>query len=443
MCALLLLMILPTDLNYASLVTQTTGTEDDTSVLNKVVLLTVLSGSCYFIATRQRLWLAVLRSLNPFYLLFLALTAISLFWSIAPDVTTRHVFRLLVIFLACTAFTLHGWTPGRFQVVMRNLLGALLVGSIVFAIFMPQYGVEKFEDYGAGVSTFRAYGEGVTAIVKPVLRGLTYSKNQIGPLAGLGLIFWLHAWLDKQVKFFWFLVCGGASAVCLYWAHSSTALLASAFSVVMILMLRHWPQWLRRYMPHLILLFSAVVFLYSLVILRVIPGLDILLSPITAMTGKDLTFSSRTSIWEIIAEHIAKHPWIGTGYSAYWTIAPGSPALQVKTLLNFFPGESHNGYLDVQNDLGAIGSLCLLGYMITSLRQSVRLMAIDRSQGSIYLVLLFYVFWSSMSESHWFSAESVLFTVLTLSVCCCARGLLQHEFSAEVVHPLARHARSY
>jgi O-antigen ligase len=436
LCALLLLMILPTNLDFRF--TQTASDENQ-SIVNKVVWITTLFGSCWYIASRQRLWWALLRAVNPFHLLFIALAALSITWSIDPAETARNLFRLLVILLCCTAFTLNGWRADRFQSVMRSLVGALLVGSIIFALVLPKYGIERFPDYTSALrDTYRPYGAGIAPIIQPVLRGLTYSKNQLGPLAGFGVIFWLHAWLDKEAKLFWVLLCGGSALICLYWAHSSTAVLATAFAVVVTLMLRHWPKWLRRYMPHIIAIFSLIIFVYSLVILKLIPQLEFLLSPITALTGKDLTFTNRTAIWQIVGAHIAQHPLLGTGYSAYWIDEPGSPSYVMNTLLAFYPGESHNGYLDVLNDLGIVGGVCLFGYLVVCLRQSLKIMAFDRNQGSLYLVLFFYTFWSSMSESHWFSAESAFFTMFTLAVCTSARTLLQHQFEINSVRAPAR-----
>jgi exopolysaccharide production protein ExoQ len=434
LCALLLVMILPADLNFAALVIQgqntTSGTSEDHSIANRIVWIVVLLGSCWYIASRQRLWLAVIRTINPFYPLFIAVAVMSLAWSIQPAITEQFVFRLVVIMLCCTAFTLYGWRAHRFQDVMRTLLGAFLVGSIIFAVVLPQYGVQQFPDYASALgSTFKTYGpNGLVPNFKPVLRGLTFGKNQLGPLAGFGVIFWFHAWLDKETKFRWSLLCGGASLICLYWSHSTTSVLATAFAVVVMLMLRNWPKWLRRYMAPIVAIVSLVILVYSLVILKLVPQLDFMLTPITALTGKDLTFTDRTPIWQIIGEHIAQHPLLGTGYAAYWVDTPSSPAEIFKTRMFFYPGSSHNGYLDVANDLGVLGSVCLLGYIVVCLRQGLKVMTFDRNQGALYLVLLFYTFWSSMSESHWFSAGSVLFTVFTVSVCAVARTLLQHRF---------------
>ena len=56
---------------------------------------------------------------------------------------------------------------------------------------------------------------------------------------------------------------------------------------------------------------------------------------------------------------------------------------------NFYPTEAHNGYLDVINDLGYVGLVCLLGFLLVFLRQSLALLKIDYKQATLYLALLF------------------------------------------------------
>jgi O-antigen ligase len=427
---LLLLLILPPNLNYGNLLnTQGTalGTEDQ-NLTNKIVLVALLVGSAVLIARRPGLWAAVVRSLNPWYWLSIVLSGVSVLWSIEPTVTVPHVFRLAVAFFCFTAFTLSSWRPDRFPVVMRNLLGAFLVASLAFAVLFPHYGVQAFLDYASVLHSSivpRSYS--LSPDVRAVLRGLTFGKNQMGQLASLGVVFWFHAWLGKEVKLRWILLCGISALICLYWSHSSTSLIAAMFALPFMLMLRHWPKWLRRYTPYLLVGFTLLILGYSLVVLKLIPGLDFLLTPISAMTGKDLTFSSRTQIWDVINAHIIQHPWIGTGYSAYWTESLTSPSNEMQRLLFFYPGEAHNGYLDVINDLGVVGGVILLGYLFAFLRQSIRILSFDRHLGSLYLSLLFHQFFSNLSESHWFNYASVPFMIMSLATCTSARTLLQRR----------------
>jgi O-antigen ligase len=435
----LLLLILPPNLNYdALLITQGTTSDQEQSITSKVVLIGLFVCSCILIARRSRLWAAVVKSLNPFYTLLLLLAAVSVAWSIDASTTMPHVFRLLVAFLCFTAFTLTGWRNDRFASVMRSLLGVFLVASLLFAVLFPRYGVQQFLDYAAVLhSSIVPKSYSLSPDVRAVLRGLTFGKNQMGQLASLGVVFWFHAWLGREAKTLLVALCGGAALICLFWSHSSTSLIAAVFAVPFMLMLRHWPRWLRRFMPYILTLFALLILGYSLVVLRLIPQLDFLLTPITALTGKDLTFTSRTQIWQVVNAHIVQHPIFGTGYSAYWNNKPDSPSQEMQRLVFFYPGEAHNGYLDVINDLGIVGGLCLLGYLFSFLRQSLQIMTFDRHQGSLYLTLLFHQFFSSLSESHWFNWASVSFTIMTLATCTAARTLLQRRFELRAPHSSA------
>ena len=437
-CALFISLIVPPYFDYGSLNTESQAAAATSQNLwNKVIWIALLVGSVYFIGRRPALWREVLRRINPFYLGYIALATLSVAWSIEPGATIPRVFRLLVTLLCFTAFTLSNWRADRFQSLVRTLLGTVLVGSVIFALVAPHYGIQEFQDFAAAVPGRLTRSSALLPTIRPVLRGLTFGKNQMGQLASLGVIFWFHAWLEKSTKTLWILMCGGASVICLYWAHSSTSIIAAAFSIPLMLMLRHWPKWLRRFMPYILVTFSLFMLGYSLVVLKLIPQLDFLLTPITAITGKDLTFSDRTAIWKIIIDHIVANPLLGSGYSAYWVDEPGSPSQAFKTLLDFWPGESHNGYLEVLNDLGAVGGLCLLGFLFTYLRQSIKIMGFDRQQGSLYVVLLFHQFWSSLAESHWFGVDSLSFAVITLAVCTSARTLVQRGFEVSAGRPPA------
>jgi exopolysaccharide production protein ExoQ len=169
----------------------------------------------------------------------------------------------------------------------------------------------------------------------------------------------------------------------------------------------------------------------------VIPGVNTLLAPVISLTGKDTTFSNRAVIWGVIKEHIQAAPVLGTGYGAYWLGPdPRSPSFVFVTLMYFYPTEAHNGYLDVINDLGVVGLLCLLAFLFWFIRQALQLMRIDRNQATLYLALLFQEMVVNMSESEWFSRTNT-FAVLLLASFCLSRAL----FEARLRSQPARSAR--
>jgi exopolysaccharide production protein ExoQ len=104
--------------------------------------------------------------------------------------------------------------------------------------------------------------------------------------------------------------------------------------------------------------------------------------------------------------------------------------------LYFWPSESHNGYLEVVNDLGFVGLIGLLGYIAVYVRQSLRLFTFDRAQGALYLAIFFLQAITNLSESAWFSANGVLpVIIVTLATCALARGLLEQNRARSLQAP--------
>jgi O-antigen ligase len=180
-----------------------------------------------------------------------------------------------------------------------------------------------------------------------------------------------------------------------------------------------------RYTTHFVVAITGVLVLYELVIQNVIPGTNLLLGPLAGLVGKDTSFSARSQIWQIIKDHIALNPWLGTGYGAYWTGAlRSSPSYIFMTSMYFYPAESHNGYLEIVNDFGYVGLIGLAVFIVSFVRQALRLMPWDRSHAVLFLGLLFQAMVVNMQESEWL-ARSDCFTVLALASVSLSRSLLE------------------
>jgi exopolysaccharide production protein ExoQ len=356
-------------------------------------------------------WLEM-KSLNPFFSLFLVLVPLSVLWSADPSATLNRYVSLISIVTVCLAFTLMGWNRTRFQDVVRPVLTTLLIASIIFGILYPQYAIEV--------------GEGT---LKNSWRGLTAQKNQLGMLSSFGVVFWLHAWFYDGRKWWIAFPCIALSIECVLLSRSSTALLSTTLSTLFMLLVMVAPLALRRYMPYIVSTFAVLVVVYALAVLNLIPGTSMLLDPIAELSGKDMTFSNRAVIWDIIKEHIQLAPMLGSGYGAYWTgPVPSSPSYTFLGRMYFYPSQSHNGYLEVVNDLGFVGLICLLGYLVSWVRQSLQLMKFDRGQGVLFLALFFQQAITNLSESTWFAINSAFaIAVATLATFSLSRALLDQR----------------
>jgi O-antigen ligase len=379
------------------------------SSFSRSIRLILLTVSTAILLSRLAMAKQVMRHMNRYFTVFLILVPLSYFWSIRPSSTLARYVSVLSVFEVCLALFVAGTHSQQFQRVLRPIVTLILCGSLVFGMLAPDLAIE----HGLDNSTRNAW------------HGLIVQKNAFGTFASFGVILWAHAWLARQVPAWQGLLFGGSSLACLILSRSTTSLFATVFAVIFLLLLMRSGPALRRYMPYLVGLFTATILTYAIAVLRLIPGVDLLFKPISLITGKDTTFSARSTIWEIIKEHIRYDSYFGSGYGAYWVGPdPTSPSYIFLSRMYFYPSESHNGYLEVANDLGYVGLCVLLGYMITFIRQSLQLMKVDRAQAALYLGLFFVQAIANLSESYWFQANSgFVYIFMTLTTVALARSL--------------------
>jgi len=410
MWVLIVLMIVPEGFEYQNLAAAPTSGD----AFSRLLWLGLLALSAIIVLWRAGLAWVLARMLNPFLPMFVALAVLSIAWSIDPSLSARRLVRMFTIVLACTAFVLTGWHARRCQNVVRPILTVMLLGSILFGLAFPALAIHQE----------------TSAELIGAWRGLANHKNGLGALSCITLIFWFHAWLAREVRLLPALAGGAIAVTCLVLSRSSTSLAATVFVMIFMVALLRSPHGLRPYLPYLVSMLVAALLIYALAILNLIPGLGTLMAPVTLLTDKDMTFTGRTEIWAILAEHIRWHPFLGTGYGAYWTGAPvaGTESYEfVWRMRSFYPGSAHNGYLEIVNDLGWVGLACLIAYILTHVRQCLQLLEIDRHQGALYLALFLQQAITNLSETHWFSVLSVDFVIMTLATTALARGLLEHR----------------
>ncbi len=305
--------------------------------------------------------------MNPYFTAFLLLALLSTLWSIDSGATVARWVTLFSIVIVCFAFGLASWHARRFQAVVRPVLTLLMLGSLIFGLISPDLAIDMNE-----------------GSLKGSWHGLMIQKNQFGQLASFGVIMWLHAYLSKQSKMPYVLVFGALSVACLLLSRSQTSLLATIFSSVLILMMLRMPAGLRRYVPYLVAIFATVVVIYAVAVLKLVPGLDMILAPITSFTGKghDLLESQRDLADREGKCRLASPSRVGLFRLLDRALPP--VALGDLSIAHvFYPSQSHNGYLEVMNDLGFVGLFVLLGYLGMHVRQSLQLMRVDRAQAAL------------------------------------------------------------
>ncbi len=111
------------------------------ALFNKLTWITFLVLPLVLIASRSAATMRVLRATNRYFLALVALAALSVLWSVDSGATASRVTHLFAILFICLAVTVVGWNPSRLQEITRPVLTVLLIGSLIFGLYMPDLAI--------------------------------------------------------------------------------------------------------------------------------------------------------------------------------------------------------------------------------------------------------------------------------------------------------------
>lgn len=342
--------------------------------------------------------LANLRRCNPLLLAFVAWCLVSVLWSPYPVVTLKRVVQLAGFVLVGIAVAAPLGGPRLLLRVLLAVLTALLVASMVVAIAHPLQGV----DYQLGGAW----------------RGIMGQKNTLGAASGICALLWLRELIgERQLP--WPIAAGGLlfALAMMVLAKSSTALLVTWLGMAAYLVLRrrgvalHRPAWVVL-LGGAALLAAAGHFFY--VVAGRLPVWSDLAGIVSAAFNKNADLTGRTDIWELVLMEAQRHPLQGFGYGAFW-LGEGSRSQYVIDALGWIPLQSHNGYLDIFNEVGAVGLVLAAGALAWHAAAVARLLRADRELGALYAALLLMMLVSNMTESEMFRGVVFYNVLLFLS----------------------------
>ena len=193
---------------------------------------------------------------NPF-LPCLALWSIaSVIWSIDPSATLARFFHLSAILLCCLAVSIVNWNPKRFQDALTPVLTVFLAGSLLFALIAPDLASDR------PIPPDTTY----------VLHGLADQKNQLGAFASMGVILWLHRWLNDEARKIYALVGFVIASTCLILSRSDTSILATATICIYMTVALRIGRSKQRYMGRVAGGMAIFTVIYLLLAQGIIPG---------------------------------------------------------------------------------------------------------------------------------------------------------------------------
>jgi O-antigen ligase len=105
--------------------------------------------------------------------------------------------------------------------------------------------------------------------------------------------------------------------------------------------------------------------------------------------GKDLEFNGRTPVWTLAIEKALQQPWIGYGYSGFWSSEEAQYVISRTWLAKENPNEiyhAHNGFLDLFLQLGLLGTILFIISFTTLLKRVVTLVTLNRNVESFWML---------------------------------------------------------
>ncbi|WP_445635503.1 O-antigen ligase-related domain-containing protein [Nostoc sp. DSM 114161] len=339
-------------------------------------------------------------SKNKLIWTFLGVCAISSFWSLDPDTTTRRVFGLI----GTTFFGVYlasRYTLKEQLKLCAYMLGISAVACFLIVFLMPQYGI-GVDDHASA------------------WRGIYSQKNTLGRRFVLsGAIFFFLAMTTRQNR--WVLWFGYvASAILVLFSSSTTSLgnlliLTGAFPVYQrILRLKYTTL-----IPALAFISTISIAFYALFVTYA--------DQILGSIGKDTTLTGRSEIWPAVLEMVQKKPLLGYGYGAFWYGADTSGAAYVQESAGWPTPTAHNGFLDLLLALGVVGFLVFLAGFLSSFFKGIYFIRLNRMlENNVWLLIyLTFLAFANFTETVLIEQNSIEWTLYVSAI---LSSQLSHNF---------------
>ncbi|WP_375472626.1 O-antigen ligase family protein [uncultured Nostoc sp.] len=263
---------------------------------------------------------------SPLQFFLLAIVIFSLLWS--EDLSSSLTYLRGLIRIYFLAIYLAMRYPLKEQIkLIAWALGVAASLSMLFSAFVPGYIHESPELLG-------------------MWSGIYGHKNELGYMMAWSAGVFLHLALSgHRYRWLMWALCG--ISICLIiFSRSTTSL---TILLTMILLLPFYKSLKKtNYKLQFIMITSTLMFLMISSILLLNNA-----ETVVGTSGKDLTFNGRSDLWELVISKILERPWLGYGFSGFWT---SNAASKLRATYDW-ASNAHNGFLELLLELGFLGFL--------------------------------------------------------------------------------------
>ena len=268
-----------------------------------------------------------------------------------------------------------------------------IMASIVFAIALPQYGLDQMGGHS------------------DAWKGIFSAKNYLGNMG----VFFLTVAVSyrgrtsflRSVRVSQILFC----LIAIAFSRAATAYLLTAIYILYFVIMKALHR-LRKKDYFVVCTFLLVALSAAAVVIVTMP--DLLFN----LLGKDATLTGRTGIWSAALDSIAKRPLLGYGYQAFWLGLEGE-SYRVILAVSWLLAQAQNGFIDVALEMGAAGLAIVLLVFGFAFRDAVVCLFRSRDDAQLravewYLAIVILTLLCNLDESFLFEPKhlgSVIFLI--------------------------------
>ncbi|MFX0142378.1 MAG: O-antigen ligase family protein, partial [Candidatus Hodarchaeota archaeon] len=325
---------------------------------------------------------------EKFLTLFLFYALCSVFWSDFFFISLKRWLQVFGSVIICLAALLSFSSSDEALRYIRAIFIVYLLLTVLSVIFIP--GAIQWEF--------------------PAWRGLAPHKNLLGQVALISLMIWIFRLeiphLRKKAFAF---VFAGLSFLVYIGARSTTCLMAGSFLLILILIKISGkilgPPGVDRFF-FLTASASFSVIFFSVYFLAP----DIFVS-FFDLFGKNMTFTGRTDLWDLIFNISKGHLLLGCGFGGFWIM--DSPHLTpIFEEFVWLPNTAHMGYLDILNETGIIGIILFALMIIFYFKNSYKYNILHKWQWLFVVVLILNIQETTLFQKNMFTGVIFIISYL-------------------------------
>jgi O-antigen ligase len=268
-----------------------------------------------------------------------------------------------------------------------------IVASIVFALALPQYGLDLM---GGHTGAWKGIFSAKNCLGNMALFFLTMAVSYRGRTLFL-----------RSVRIWQIIFC----LIAIAFSRAATAYLLTAIYIVYFVAMKALHRFRKKdYFVLCILLLGGL----SVAAVMIVTTPDLLFS----LLGKDASLTGRTGIWSSVIDSIAKRPLLGYGYQAFWLALEGE-SYRVILAVSWVLAQAQNGFLDVMLEMGVAGLAIVVLVFGFAFRDGVVCLLRSRNQTQLravewYLAIVMLTLIYNLDESFLFEPKhlgSMIFVI--------------------------------